>query len=124
MTLLAFGISLYALSFFVRGQAAFPPDLRDSFNARVWGIYGHVFFGGIALAIGPFQFRRGLLLGNRPLHRRLGLAYVIASAMTGVSGMYNGRVLARRHGDAPRLRAARLRDVHDRAQAVSKAVAA
>lgn len=88
MTILAFAISLYALSFFARGQAAFPPDLRESFNARVWGIYSHVFFGAVALAIGPFQFRRALLLRNRPLHRNLGLAYVIASAMTGVSGMY------------------------------------
>jgi uncharacterized membrane protein len=88
MTVFAFAISLYALSFFPRGEAAFPPQLRASFNVRILGIYSHVLFGGIALALGPFQFRRGLLLRSRPLHRRLGLAYVIASALTGVSGMY------------------------------------
>lgn len=88
MTVLAFAIAGYALSFFPRGEAAFPPNLRDSFNARIVGIYGHVLFGGIALALGPFQFRRNLLLRNRPLHRRVGVAYVITSALTGVSGMY------------------------------------
>ena len=86
--MLAFAIAGYALSFFPRGEAAFPPNLRVSFNARLFGIYSHVLFGGSALALGPFQFRRGLLLRNRPLHRRMGLAYVIASALTGVSGMY------------------------------------
>jgi uncharacterized membrane protein len=88
MTVLAFGIAGYALSFFVRGDNAFPPPLRVSFNARLFGIYSHVLFGGIALALGPFQFRRNLLLRNRPLHRRLGLVYVVASALTGISGMY------------------------------------
>jgi uncharacterized membrane protein len=88
MTVLAFAIAGYALSFFVRGENAFPPSLRVSFNARLFGIYSHVLFGGIALALGPFQFRRALLLRNRPLHRRLGLIFVIASALTGISGMY------------------------------------
>jgi uncharacterized membrane protein len=62
--------------------------LRDSFLARPWAIYTHAFFGGIALVLGPFQFRRTLLLRNRPLHRRMGQAFMIASVITAVSGMY------------------------------------
>lgn len=88
MFALAIAIAGYALSFVVRGEAAFPPNLRTSFDARPWGIYSHVMFGAVALALGPFQFRRGLLLRNRALHRRLGLVYVICSALTGVVGMY------------------------------------
>jgi len=88
MTFLAFAIAGYALSFWVRRDAAFPGNLRDAFLARPWGIYSHVLFGGLALVLGPFQFRRTLLLRNRPLHRRLGLAYVACSSMTGLSGVY------------------------------------
>lgn len=88
MLLLSIGIAGYALSFLVHGEAAFPGNLRDSFVARPWGIYSHVFFGALGLVLGPFQFRRGLLHSNRPLHRRLGLTYVVASVMVGISGMY------------------------------------
>jgi uncharacterized membrane protein len=88
MLFLAIGIAGYAWSFLLRGEAAFGPRLRDSFLARPWGIYTHVFFGGIALLLGPFQFRRGLLLRNRSRHRLLGQVYVISSVMIGVSGMY------------------------------------
>jgi uncharacterized membrane protein len=88
MVALAIAIAGYALSFLVRGEAAFPTNLRDSFAARPWGIYTHVLFGAIGLGLGPFQFRRGLLVRNRPLHRRIGQVYVVASVMVGVSGMY------------------------------------
>jgi uncharacterized membrane protein len=81
-------IALYALSFFPRGESAFPPQLRESFSSRPWGIYPHVLFGAIALILGPFQFRRGLLLRRRALHRRLGLVYVICATLTGVVGLY------------------------------------
>ena len=79
---------MYALSFLARGEAAFPPGLRDSCNARPWGIYTHVLFGGLALIIGPFQFRRGLLTTRRALHRTLGTVYVVSASMTGVVGLY------------------------------------
>ena len=88
MLILAIGIASYASLYLIRGSDAFGPNLRDSFLARPWGIYSHVFFGGIALVLGPFQFRRSLLLKNRPRHRRLGLIYVISSVMTGLSGLY------------------------------------
>jgi uncharacterized membrane protein len=85
---LAVGIAGYALSFLARGQSAFPPNLRESFSARPWGIYPHVLIGSIALLLGPLQFRRDLLLHNRPLHRRIGVVYVACAALTGVVGTY------------------------------------
>ena len=81
-------IALYALSFYIRGSSAFPADLADSFAARPWGIYSHVFFGAVALLIGPFQFRRGILAAHRALHRNLGRTYVVAAFMTGIVGVY------------------------------------
>jgi uncharacterized membrane protein len=81
-------IAVYALSFLVRGAAAFPPALRESFLARPWGIYPHAALGAIALLVGPLQFRRSLWIHRRALHRRLGVVYVTCAALTGTAGMY------------------------------------
>lgn len=85
---LAFAIAGYALSYLLRRERAFPPDLSESFLTRPWGIYPHVLIGSIALALGPFQFRRNLLLRRRALHRRLGTVYVVCAALTGIVGAY------------------------------------
>ena len=85
---LSFLIVAYALSFYVRRTSAFPPDLRESFLARPWGIYTHVLFGALALGIGPFQFRRGILRNRRALHRNLGKLYLVSATMTGIVGLY------------------------------------
>jgi uncharacterized membrane protein len=88
MLVLSFMIALYALSFYVRRSHAFPPQLVASFTARPWGIYTHVLFGALALLLGPFQFRRGILLRHRALHRNLGRVYAVSALMTGVVGFY------------------------------------
>ena len=88
MAVFAMAIAAYALSYLIRGAGAFPPDLRDSFLARPWGIYSHALLGATALALGPFQFRRRLLLRRRKLHRVMGRVYVIAAFATGVVGLY------------------------------------
>jgi hypothetical protein len=80
-------VAAYALSFLVRGAAAFPPAIRESFLARPWGIYPHATFGAIALLVGPLQFRRTLWIHRRALHRRLGTVYVVCASITGVVGM-------------------------------------
>jgi uncharacterized membrane protein len=85
---LSFSIALYALSFYVRRETAFPPSIRDSFLARPWGIYTHVLFGALALMIGPFQFRRGILARRRALHRTLGKVYLVSATLTGIVGLY------------------------------------
>ena len=66
----------------------FPPQLKESFLARPWGIYTHALAGAIALALGPFQFHRGLLVRRRPLHRILGRIYVTAAIVAGTAGVY------------------------------------
>jgi len=81
-------VAAYALSFLVRGAAAFPPAVRESFLARPWGIYSHATLGAIALLVGPLQFRRTLWNHRRALHRRLGKVYVVCASATGIVGMY------------------------------------
>lgn len=88
MVVLAILIAGYAAATVVLGDRIFPPDLAASFLARPWGIYPHAFFGGLALALGPFQFHRGLLRRNRGRHRLLGKIYLVASAITGAAGLY------------------------------------
>jgi uncharacterized membrane protein len=81
-------IAIYALSFYLLRERAFAPQLRESFSARPWGIYSHVLFGAIALALGPFQFRRTILTRRRAVHRNLGKVYAVAAFLTGAAGLY------------------------------------
>jgi hypothetical protein len=86
--LLSTGVAGYALAYVVVGEAMYPPALAESFLARPWGIYPHAFFGMVALALGPFQFHRGLLVRRRQLHRRLGQVYLVSALVTGGVGVY------------------------------------
>jgi uncharacterized membrane protein len=88
VTIFAIPIALYAIAYLLFRERMFPPPLKESFLARPWGIYPHVLAGAIALALGPFQFHRGLLVRRRPLHRILGRIYVIAGLVTGAAGLY------------------------------------
>jgi uncharacterized membrane protein len=81
-------VVLYGIAYVVLGDRMYPPPLVDSFRARPWGIYPHAFFGAIALAVGPFQFRRDALVKRRALHRLLGEVYVVSALLTGLVGLY------------------------------------
>lgn len=50
------------------------------------GFYSHVFFGPIALIIGPFQFLPKFRAKNLSLHRTLGKIYVVCCLLGGVAG--------------------------------------
>jgi uncharacterized membrane protein len=88
LAIFAIAIAGYALSYLVLRERMFPPPLKESFLARPWGIYTHVLTGAIALALGPFQFHRGILARRRPLHRVLGRVYVISATIAGLAGLY------------------------------------
>jgi len=87
-TLFAIPIALYAIAYLVFRERMFPPQLRESFLARPWGIYTHALAGAIALALGPFQFHRGLLKRHRARHRIIGRVYVTAGILVGAAGVY------------------------------------
>jgi uncharacterized membrane protein len=88
LAFLSLGIALYALAYVALGERMYPPEFADSFRARPWGIYPHAFFGMVALGVGPFQFRRGILLGRPRLHRTLGTIYLVSALLTGMAGLY------------------------------------
>lgn len=81
-------IASYAGAYVVLGDQLYPAELAASFRARPWGIYTHAFFGMIGLALGPFQFRRRTTEGNPARHRLLGMGYLVAATMVGLSGIY------------------------------------
>lgn len=87
--LLSLAIALYGLAYLVFRERMFPPPLAQSFGERPWGILTHAGLSAVALAIGPFQFHRGLLVRRRSLHRRLGMVYVTCALLGGgVTGLY------------------------------------
>jgi uncharacterized membrane protein len=86
--ILAAAIALYAISYLILREKAFPPNLAASFRTRPWGIYPHVLFGSIALALGSVQFWRNLPFSHPALHRTLGKIYVVAVMVTGAAGLY------------------------------------
>jgi uncharacterized membrane protein len=88
MLMLAMVIAAYATAVVVSGGRMFPPGLADSFRARPWGIYPHALFGSVALALGAFQLRRGILARHRGWHRLMGKIYVVAALTTGAAGFY------------------------------------
>lgn len=65
-------------------------DNRDQV-ATFFGLHvvdrAHFLFGGIALLIGPFAFRRIVLRERPSLHRRLGKVYMVSAAVSGLSGL-------------------------------------
>ena len=81
-------VALYGYAYVVVGAPMYPPNLRDSFVARPWGIYPHALFGGSALLLGAFQFNRAFLRRNPRRHRLLGTAHVVAATLVGAAGLY------------------------------------
>ncbi len=84
MALLAVAVSLYATALL------FAPNLRPPFlrtSPLPLALMVHFAGGGLALAIGPFQFRTGPLARRSPVHRLLGRVYVIAILASGIAGL-------------------------------------
>jgi hypothetical protein len=89
MLVLSVLIAIYGMSYVVLGERMFNGEIGDSFRARPWGIFTHALFASIALAIGPLQFHRGLLVRYRAVHRTLGKIYVISAIIgSGILGLY------------------------------------
>ena len=83
-------IALYAMAYVVVGPPMYPPNLRESFLARPWGIYPHAFFGTFALLLGAWQLHPRSLR-HRTRHRRVGTCYVLCCAVVGIAGLYMSR---------------------------------
>ena len=85
MTVLALGVAGYALT------NVAVPDLRSNFASNMFettpvAAYGHLFFGFLAMAIGPFQFLEGFRAKRINLHRWMGRFYVLSVLLSAVAG--------------------------------------
>lgn len=87
-------IGFYPLTYFVvdRRFGLLPSKTPELLANEIWniGFYGHILFGGLALAIGWIQFNKSLRQKNLSLHRRIGKIYVIAVLVSSICGVYIG----------------------------------
>ena len=84
MAFLAVGVALYAVALLVAPQMR-PPFLRNA--PFPLALLVHFAGGGLALALGPFQFRASHRARRPALHRWMGRLYVAAILGSGVAGL-------------------------------------
>ena len=85
MVVMAVGVGLYALFFFVFDFLN--PTFQARFETTPISARLHIIPGGIALMLGGFQFSRQLRTRYPVWHRRLGTMYVAAVALGGLGGL-------------------------------------
>ena len=86
MTFFALAIGGYAITVvFVPTVGA--PFIRDRLATIPVPMLGHMFLGGIALAVGAFQFNTKLRNYHRAVHRALGRVYVVAVFGSGLTAL-------------------------------------
>ena len=89
---LAIGVGLYPLLYFgVDRNFGLLASKSDELLANLFwnvGFYGHILFGGLALAIGWAQFSKKIRKANLARHRAIGKVYVIAVLISGSCGIF------------------------------------
>lgn len=87
-------ISLYPITYFIleRTFGLLSYKSVELLSNLFWNIsfYGHIIFGGIALAIGWLQFNKKWRAKNMKFHRTIGKTYVISVIISGLGGLYIG----------------------------------
>ena len=87
-------ISTYPIFYLVKGKnvGLLLSKTTEVLSDNFWsiGFYGHIIFGGIALAIGWIQFNNKWRRKNISLHRKIGKIYIIAVLISGVCGVFIG----------------------------------
>lgn len=86
---LAIAVAGYAVAGAL-GWAPLAPFVADSPDPRAFFL--HMLGGGVALLLGPWQFRPGWDGGRSRLHRWMGVAYLIAVLVSGMSGLWLARI--------------------------------
>lgn len=86
--LLAVGVAGYSLRYVIVGEAAFVPELADSFRARLVPILIHTTFGPVALVLGLVNLLPAMRRRRWSLHRLLGRIYMISGLTLGLAGGY------------------------------------
>ena len=94
MAILAIGISIYPILYFVMESpfGILNEKSQDLLENAVWniGFHGHISFGGIALLVGWLQFSKKIRNKYLDVHRKIGIVYVISVLISGICGFYIG----------------------------------
>jgi len=91
MTSLAVLVALYGFTFLlIPGMGS--PIIRERFLSVPLVGLSHVYGGGIALLLGPFQLSDKLRARNLQLHRWLGRVYLAGVLASGLAGLYSATV--------------------------------
>jgi uncharacterized membrane protein len=91
LVFLCLAVSLYAVAVYglLPVGALVHPDMKPAYEARAGAIALHVFSAVVALALGTFQFNRGLRARRPRLHRVMGRLYLgVGVLVGGLSGLY------------------------------------
>jgi uncharacterized membrane protein len=86
MAFLSLGVAGYAAFHVATGFVHLPPDVAQNTFVSPYGLYLHITASAVALALGPFQFLRGLRSRMPWLHRWTGRTYVAACLLGGLAG--------------------------------------
>lgn len=86
ITISALGVAAASLRY-LAGIDMVPPPLRLNFLDHPLMFWTHIICGGVALAVGPWQFLPGLRLRARWAHKALGGLYVTACVTGGLAAL-------------------------------------
>lgn len=87
IVLFAVLIGLYPLFYFWQenfGLLGIKEEAVRTSRVWLWAFYVHIVFGGLALLLGWLQFFKRF----RPIHKQVGMAYLVFVVLGGVSGAY------------------------------------
>lgn len=87
----AVGVGLYPLLYVLMDmQYGFLALKTEELKSALWTVmfYSHISLGGLALVIGWPQFVNRWRINTPQFHRKLGMVYLTAVGLSGVSGLY------------------------------------
>ena len=85
---LSIAVALASYRFLIGGVAQTMDIVAHNLDTRKIPLYAHIGFAPIALLLMPFQFWTGLRVTRPLVHRWMGRIYVLAVAISGISGLY------------------------------------
>lgn len=86
MTGLSTLVGAYAVAVVASGFRLLPVEISTNSFPSPWALRLHIVFAGVALLVGPWQFRPGLRARRPGLHRVLGRTYVASCLVGGTAG--------------------------------------
>ncbi|HEX5000241.1 MAG TPA: DUF2306 domain-containing protein [Terriglobia bacterium] len=81
-------VALIFVAGFALPYFGFNPDTFGGYWVKRGWLLTHLAAGMVALLVGPFALRLGLARKRMPLHRRLGVVYMVAIGLSSLAALY------------------------------------